>query len=104
MLNRWIGSALASAALLVSAGAHAARDFTPQAGTWVISEEPFFEGVRRTMNNLKLRENLVLVVTVIVLLLPLVLLGGYIAHKYQWAQTRRYSKPAMKFNSANVCV
>ena len=40
------------------------------------------------MNNLKLRENLVLVVTVIVLLLPLVLLGGYIAHKYQWAQTR----------------
>ena len=39
MLNRWIGSALASAALLVSAGAHAARDFTPQAGTWVISEE-----------------------------------------------------------------
>ena len=39
MLKRWIGSALASAALLVSAGAHAARDFTPQAGTWVISEE-----------------------------------------------------------------
>ena len=40
------------------------------------------------MNNLKLRENLVLAGTVIVLLLPLALLGGYVAHKYQWAQTR----------------
>ena len=39
MLNRWIGSALASAALLASAGAHAARDFTPQAGTWIVSSE-----------------------------------------------------------------
>ena len=39
MLNRWIGSAMASLALLGSAGAHAARDFTPQAGTWVVSEE-----------------------------------------------------------------
>ena len=30
---------MASLALLGSAGAHAARDFTPQAGTWVVSEE-----------------------------------------------------------------
>ncbi len=39
MLNRWMGYALASTALLASAGAHAARDFTPQAGTWIVSSE-----------------------------------------------------------------
>ena len=39
MLNRWICSAMASAALLVGTGAHAARDFTPQAGTWMVSSE-----------------------------------------------------------------
>ena len=29
--------------------------FPAASAAWVISEEPFFEGVRRTMNNLKLR-------------------------------------------------
>ncbi len=40
------------------------------------------------MKNLKLRENLVLAGTVVALLLPLALLGGYIAQKHQWAQAR----------------
>ena len=40
------------------------------------------------MKNHQFRENLVLAGTVIVLLLPLALLGGYIAQKHQWAQAR----------------
>lgn len=39
MVNRWVCSAVAAAALLVSVGAQAARGFTPQAGTWVVSSE-----------------------------------------------------------------
>ena len=50
------------------------------------------------MNPLKSRDSVVLTITVIVLLLPLALLGYYMAQKHQWAQDRlaelepRYSR------------
>ncbi len=40
------------------------------------------------MNPLKSRDSVVLTITVIVLLLPLALLGYYMAQKHQWAQDR----------------
>ena len=40
------------------------------------------------MNSLKARHNLVLAGTALVLLLPLVLLGGYVTQKHQWAEQR----------------
>jgi general secretion pathway protein M len=38
------------------------------------------------MKNSKVRENIVLAATVLVLMLPVVLLGSYAANKYQWAK------------------
>lgn len=40
------------------------------------------------MKSLKLRENIVLLGTVLFCLLPLTWLGSYVVHKHQWAQTR----------------
>lgn len=40
------------------------------------------------MTSAKARHNLVLAGTVLVLLLPLALLGGYVAQKHQWAEQR----------------
>ena len=40
------------------------------------------------MTPLESRRNLLLVGTVFVLLLPLVLLGAYVAQKHQWAEQR----------------
>ena len=40
------------------------------------------------MTSLKLRHNLVLAGTAVVLLLPLALLGGYVMQKHQWAEQR----------------
>ena len=40
------------------------------------------------MMNIKLRQNLILAASVVVMALPLILLGGYIVQKHQWAQAR----------------